>query len=162
MDEYVQDRLEQILDGSLPEAEQAQVQAVLDNDSNTARELKELEETAELFVGAREATRESASFEMDPAFFARVMQSVDEERRAPFWVAFLEPLFVKRLAFGALVWMAMLGSYVAMYDDPDFGRSQHMANIFVSGEPTDYHVHFGNNVNDNRNSMMVVLAAYSD
>lgn len=162
MNEYVRDKIEKLLDGSLNDDERSQVQELLENDPNTAREIKELEETTEFFVDARAAAEESASFDMDPAFFARVMQSVEEERQAPFWVAFLEPLFVKRLAFAALAWLAMLGSFVAIYDKPDLGRNERMAQHYISGEPAGRHVHFGNNVNENRNSMMVVLAQHSE
>lgn len=162
MNEYVRDKVEDILDGSLNDNEREQVDALLENDPKTARELEELEETSEFFVETRAAVEESRSFEMDPAFFARVMQNVEEEREAPFWVAFLEPLFVKRLAFAALVWMAMLGSFVAIYDKPDLGRNERMAQQYLSGESADYHVHFGNNVNENRNSMMVMLAQHTD
>jgi anti-sigma factor RsiW len=157
MDSYMKENLEDYLSGDLGEKRKAEWDAYLAANSKAAEQVQSFEESAYELRELRAPHEDGSERQPAPGFYARVMQRVEEERSVPFWMAFLEPLFVKRLAFACLMWFALLGSYSVIFqsDDP----AEHTAEMMLSRPPAEYQVRLGSDLEQNRDSMLSGMMA---
>ena len=154
MRNFVKDQLEDYLSGALHSREQAELESYLKENPAEAEELALFEESAELLKDLR--LPEGEVLEPEPAFYARVMQRVESEREIPFWEVFLQPAFGRRLAFGSLMWLALLGGYVLTYGGPAADATQHIAEkLFTESPSEDYGLRLSADLERNRNDMLI-------
>ena len=153
MREFVRDQLEDYLSGTLPSAEQAKIEAYLKENPAEAEELALFKESAELLKDLR--LPEDEILEPEPAFYARVLQQIESEREIPFWAVFLQPAFGRRLAFGSLMWLALLGGYIVTFGGPAEEATQHIAQRLLTEPPSaDYELRLSPDLERNRNHML--------
>jgi anti-sigma factor RsiW len=158
MDDFLKENLEDYLSGTLNERDQAAVNAYLAAHPEAAEEWSLYLESASLLEVLRV---DPAEAELDPGFYARVMQRVDGERTIPFWNVFLQPAFVRQLVFAGLMWFAMLGVYVTVFGAKD--PSPQISESIVTEQPLpEYNVRMGADLALNRNSMLAVLMTAGD
>ena len=151
---FVRDRLEDYLAGTLPAKKQAEFEDYLKQHPAEAEELALFEKCAELLTDLR--LPESEILEPQPAFYAQVMQQVESEREIPFWAVFLQPAFGRRLAFGSLMWLALLGGYVVTFGGSAADATQHIAERLLTEPPSaNYGLRLSADLERNRNSVLV-------
>jgi anti-sigma factor RsiW len=113
------------------------------------------------------ALRPPQGMDLDPApgFYARVMESIDTQRGVPFWAMLLDPAFGRRLAFASLMMLALLGAYVAAFDQTDYS-SQHLPEAILAGQvpgvPLSRAPHFNSNLAHNRSAVLASLVTEGD
>ena len=112
MKQFVKERLENYLEGTLSSRQEAELRDYLRQHPEDEAELALYAESSKWLKDLRAPE----DVELSGDFYARVMQRVEEQRSVPFWMFFLQPAFARRLAFGGLIWLAMLGGYVASFD----------------------------------------------
>jgi anti-sigma factor RsiW len=76
--------------------------------------------------------RKDPPIEMNPGFFARVMNRVEEQSSSPVWSALLDPVFGRRLAYACLALVVVLGGYL-LHSEP--GRTLNPVSGIVSSMP---------------------------
>jgi anti-sigma factor RsiW len=162
MDSLVRELLEEYLAGTLRGARKTQLETHLAKNPKAAVELEQYEQASALLAALRLPEDELVAPE--PGFYARVMQCVEQQRESPFWMLFLEPLFIRRLAFASLMWFALMGTYVASFEAPSGDANARIAeSMLVSQPPSEYYrVRFGTNLEQNRNSMLAVVMTSGD
>ena len=155
MDSFVKDRIEPYLSGQLSGAELAEFESRLERDPAGAAEIAAMLDGCALFEAIR-VTPEEAPIPA-PGFYARVNRLIEEEKGTPFWEVFLQPFMLRRLAFGALMWMFMLGS-AALVTDTTTDNNTALADLILSEQPpANYHVRMGPDIDLNRASMLAVM-----
>ena len=153
MREFVRDQLEDYLSGALHSQEQAKLEAFLKENPSEVKELALFEESAELLKDLR--LPEDEILEPNPAFCARVLRQIESEREIPFWAVFLQPAFGRRLAFGSLMWLALLGGYIVTVGGPAEDATQHIAERLLTEPPSaDYELRLSPDLERNRNHML--------
>ena len=153
MKDFVRDQLEDYLSGALHSQGQAKLEAFLRENPAEVEELTLFEESAELLKELR--LPEDEILEPEPTFYARVMQQVESEREIPFWAVFLQPAFGRRLAFGSLMWLALLGGYVVTFGGPAEDATQHIAERLLTEPPSaNYELRLSADLHRNRNLML--------
>jgi anti-sigma factor RsiW len=159
MDDLMKENLEDHLAGMLAGERKSEFEAYLAKHPKAAEELARFEESAELLRMLRSEDGDEMSLRPAPGFYGRVMRQVNDERGVPFWMVFLEPLLLRRLAFASLMWLALLGSYIAVSGSPD-PRNPHFAEHILTRPPTpEYEVRLGPDLDENRASMLSVMLA---
>ena len=154
MKQFVRERLEDYLAGTLTGQQEAEFDAYLKEHPEEAAELALYGESSAWFEDLR--TPEPA--EPGGDFYAHVMQRVEEQRAVPFWMFFLQPAFARRLAFGGLMWLTLLGGYVVTFDSIGGTSTVHVAERMLSEPPSpEFNVRLGSDIELNRNSMLAVL-----
>ena len=158
MDPYLKDRLEEYLAGDLAGDELTRFEAKLEQAPEAADLLLRFGETSSLFQAIRADADETPA--LDPAFYARVNQQIEEEKEIPFWAVFTQPFMLKRLAFASLMWLFALGS-LTLLSDQSTARSTQLADMILSDQPPveHYYVRMGPNLEQNRESMLAVMIA---
>jgi anti-sigma factor RsiW len=160
MDRFLQDRLEDYLSGALAGKELAEFESRLSRDAASAAEIAQFVETGKLFAAIRLDGGELAV--PAPGFYARVNQLVESEKETPFWAVFLQPFMMRRLAFGALMWMFVLGS-ASLLTDTTTRTNHELADLILSEQPpANYHVRMGPDIDRNRASMLAVMMKPGD
>ncbi len=158
MDSFVKDHLEEYLAGRLTGEKLIEFQRRLENDRNAALEVQQFEDTAEFFA----AFRLDEEVEPAPGFYYRVAARIEREQVDPFWMVFLQPFMMRRLAFAALMWLFVLGS-VAVFHDDSTDRSTQLADMILDQQPTNhFYVRMGPNLEQNRASMLASLVTPRD
>jgi anti-sigma factor RsiW len=162
MDEFLRDILEDYLSGNLSRTRKAELEAHLARHPEAVDELEEFRRTSLLLAELRPPQEELEGPET--GFYARVLQCIEEQRSEPFWMFFLQPLFVRRLAFGSLMWLAMVGAYVVSFSNPSEEISRRLAEAVLQEQPSPdyYRVRLGNNLIQNRDSMLAVVMTSGD
>lgn len=113
------------------------------------------------------ALRPPEGMDLDPApgFYARVMERIDAEREVPFWAMLLDPAFGRRVAFACLMMLALLGAYVAAFDQTDYSY-QHMPEAILAGRapggPLSRAPHFNSDLAHNRGAVLASLVTEGD
>jgi anti-sigma factor RsiW len=156
MNRRLKNNLEAYLAGDLAGADLAKFEAELERDAAAAKLVAEMSATSALFEAIK--IDEDAPVHLDAGFYARVQRSVDEQKQVPFWMVFLEPFMLKRLAFASLMWLFMLGS-TAVFIDTTTQRNMELADLILSGHPPTptFHVRMGADLAMNRGSMLASL-----
>jgi anti-sigma factor RsiW len=156
MDSFLRDILEDYLSGNLSRARKAQLEAHLARHPDAAEQLEEFRRTSLLLAELR-APEEPPGPEA--GFYARVLDCIEQQRDEPFWMFFLQPLFVRRLAFASLMWLALVGSYVVSFSNPSEETGRRLAEAVLTEQPASdyYRVRLGNNLEQNRDSMLAVV-----
>lgn len=154
MNQFIRERLEDYLTGTLTTREQEELESYLHQHPGSAAELKAYLESSKWFEDIR--APENTTLERD--FYAQVMQRVDQQKAVPFWAFFLQPGFASRLAFVGLTWMALLGSYFVGYNSNTEGSVPIAAERILSRpRPPGFNIRLGSDIDQNRNSMLAVL-----
>jgi anti-sigma factor RsiW len=161
MDSFLRDILEDYLSGNLSRAQQAQLEAHLARRPEAAGQLAEFRRSSRLLAELR-APEDAPGPEA--GFYARVLQCIEQQRVEPFWMFFLQPLFMRRLAFGSLMWLALVGAYVLSFSNPSEEIAQRLAkSVLTEQSASDYYrVRLGNNLEQNRDSMLAVVMTSGD
>ena len=157
MDSFLQEHLEDFLDGRLNEQDSLEFERRLAQDSEAAAELALFEQTSELFDAFRVHPDEAV--EPAPGFYYRVKQRIDAERGESFWNFLLQPVMVRRFAFAAMMWMVLLGSVAVFHDDTTAQSVDLADSILKQQPPQQYDVRMGYNLEANRDSMLTLLAS---
>jgi predicted anti-sigma-YlaC factor YlaD len=118
MHQTIQDGLEEYLAGTASEADRLLIEAHLTKCAECRVEVEGMMETSSLFDSLRSPEPPIPA----PGFYARVTEVIEQQQASSFWASWLEPAFGRRLAFGSLMALAMLGT------------------MLVSGESNDYTV----------------------
>lgn len=156
MDSFLRDILEDYLSGNLSRARKAQLEAHLARHAEAAEQLEEFRRTSLLLAELR--TPEDTPGP-EAGFYTRVLECIEQQRDEPFWMFFLQPLFVRRLAFASLMWLALVGSYVVSFSNPSEETGRRLAEAVLTEQPASdyYRVRLGNNLEQNRDSMLAVV-----
>jgi anti-sigma factor RsiW len=156
MDSFLRDILEDYLSGNLSRARKAELEAHLARDPDAAEQLEEFRRTSLLLAELRVPQDTPGP---EAGLYARVLQCIDQQRDEPFWMFFLRPLFVRRLAFASLLWMALVGSYVVSFSNPSEEIGHRLAEAVLTERPASdyYRVRLGNDLEQNRDSMLAVV-----
>ena len=157
MDSFLQEHLEDYLDGRLRGQDLAEFERRLTEDSEATAEMTLFQETAELFSSIRVDADEEV--EPAPGFYYRVKERIEAERGESFWSFLLQPMMVRRFAFAAMMWMVLLGSVAAFHDDNTSQSVQLADSILKQQPPQQYDVRMGYNLEANRDSMLTMLAS---
>lgn len=158
MDDVMKENLEDHLSGMLAGERKREFDDYLAKHPKAASELAEIEESSALFGALELDEDEEVQAHPAPGFYGRVMREVEEERSEPFWMVFLEPFLIRRLAFASLMWLALLGSYIVVAQSPDTADPQ-VATRILTQPPEHYQVRLGGDLDENRNSMLSVMLA---
>jgi anti-sigma factor RsiW len=156
MDSFLRDILEDYLSGNLSRARKQELESHLARHPEAAEQLEEFRRTSLLLAELRppeDAPRPEANL------YARVLQCIEQQRDQPFWMFFLQPLFVRRLAFASLMWLALVGSYVVSFSNPSEKIGHQLAEAVLTEQAASdyYRVRLGNNLEQNRDSMLAVV-----
>ena len=154
MKQFVREWLEDYLSGTLTAQQEAKLELHLQEHPEDAAELALYSESSGVFENLR------APEGVEPAgdFYAHVMQRVEEQLAVPFWMFFLQPAFARRLAFGGLMWLALLGGYVVTFDSIGEESAPLVAErILNQPRSSEFNVRLGADIEQNRNSMLAVL-----
>jgi len=107
MHQPIRDNLEDYLLGSTRQVPQA-FHAHLVACEECASELRLLETQAKML----RSLRSDSAIEPSPAFYARVMERVEDQGRTSIWSIFLQPSFGRRLAIASATLVVLLGTYL--------------------------------------------------
>jgi anti-sigma factor RsiW len=137
MNRRMEDNLEAFLSGSLDAAGRADFsQQLAESDNDTRQIIAAMEKQSRMI---RAALRPRDEAEPGAGFYARVMDRIEAQRTSsPFWAAFLEPLFFKRLVMASATLMLLLGItlFTGGPDDTAIAAdSQQAPHIIMAGEP---------------------------
>lgn len=162
MDSFLRDNLEDYLSGNLSRTRKAGLEAHLARHPEAAEQLEAFRRTSLMFADLRAPEGEPEGPEA--GFYARVLQCIDRQQEEPFWAFFLQPLFVRRLAFGSLMWLALIGVYVVSFSNPSEDISRRLAESVLTEQPASdyYRVRLGNNLEQNRDSMLTAVLVSED
>ena len=75
-----------------------------------------------------------ANLEMDPGFYARVMNRVETQARPSVWSLFGESLFAKRLVYASATFLVLLSSYLASAPSMDDGFDAGTPEVILAGQ----------------------------
>ena len=154
MDRFIKEHLEGYLAGTLTAEEKSKVELYLTQHSDSAAELASYKESSLWFENLQ--APDSAGTGND--FYAHVMQRIEKQKIDPFWTFFLQPVFARRLALGGLMWLTLLGSYVANHDSSTTESSSIVAAGILSRPVSpEFDIRLGSDVHQNRDSMLAVL-----
>jgi anti-sigma factor RsiW len=98
--------LEEYLSGDLPPSALNRFQTHLETCGQCRRAVEEIRESAGLLAVLKPA----GDVDSPPTFVARVMQAVTERAAPPFWTAFGDFAFGRRVVFATLMMLAVLGT----------------------------------------------------
>ena len=106
----------------------------------------------------------SAAADIEPlsGFYARVVRRIESERKPSFWSLLLDPIFGKRLMYGSLAAVILMGAYLAAIEPVGqqmaFGSPE-----AILSEPHNHEDHaLGANPQRDRDVVLVNLATYSE
>jgi len=110
MHAVVMDSLEDYLAGALEPSAQRKIEAHMSTCKACREEIHSMQHVSQLFV----SLRSEEVFDLSPGFFASVRQQVSERRAAPTFAGLfaMDFAFGRRLMFGSLLTLAVLGSYL--------------------------------------------------
>jgi anti-sigma factor RsiW len=157
MDSFLQEHLEDYLDGRLNELDLAEFERRLNENPEAIAAMALFQETSGLFQAFR--VDPSEDLEPAPGFYYRVKERIEAERAESFWSFLLQPVMVRSFAFAAMMWMVMLGSVAAFHDDTTSQSVELADSILKQQPPKQYDVRMGYNLKANRDSMLSVMLA---
>lgn len=156
MDSFLREHLEDYLAGDLSGSQLADFEGRLSNDPAAAALVERFRESSALFAVIR--VEPSEAIGPEPGFYGRLSRSIDEQKRVPFWMAFLQPALMRQVAFATLMWLFMLGA-VTLFSDTAAERNVRLADRIVSEQPSSdlYYVRMGPDLERNRATMLAVM-----
>ena len=75
-----------------------------------------------------------ANFEIDPGFYARVMNRVETQARPSVWSLFGESLFAKRLVYASATLLVLFSSYLASSPASDDALAAGRPEVILAGQ----------------------------
>jgi len=151
MHAVVMESLEEYLAGTLEPADAHRIGDHLNNCATCSEEVQEMRDASLLFG----SLRSEEEIQPSPAFYARVMQTVEEAKPKPTFATLLglDLVFARRLAFASLLTFAALGGFLVSREtayagspSPEAILAQQDSPAFDSASAPD--------------SMLVTLTAY--
>lgn len=138
MNPRIENNLEGFLSGALDAARLGEFEkAVAESDAETRLLIERMARQSRLIQSSLRAPEQHA----DPGagFYARVMDRIEAQRAAfPFWSAFLEPLFFRRLVMASATLLLLLGLtlFTGGPDDTAIaGDAEQIQQLIMAGEP---------------------------
>ena len=115
-----------------------------------------MKQQAELFL-ALKSTQEIVP---DAAFYARLMTRIETQAKPSIWNIFGESTFAKRLAYGSLTFVVLLGTYFISSTavDPELANSS--PEMLMSNDPHSTEV--GADPQRDREAILVNLATFQE
>ncbi len=161
MHSLLSEHLEGYLSGNLGHAERQALEAHLSACPRCRGQMAGFLESAEHIRALRPP--QDIELELPAGFYARVMEQADQEREVPFWAVLLEPSFGRRLVFACLMLLALLGTYVAAIERPDY-PSQHRPEVLLTRQDSlpVPEPRFGSDLERNRSTVLATLVADGD
>lgn len=119
-------------------------------------EASKMKQQAELFL-ALKSTQEIVP---DAAFYARLMTRIETQAKPSIWNIFGESTFAKRLAYGSLTFVVLLGTYFISSTavDPELANSS--PEMLMSNDPHSTEV--GADPQRDREAILVNLATFQE
>ncbi len=156
MHQPIQEGLEEFLAGSTRGPRYREIEAHLAACAECRDEVRQLMEQSLLL----RALRPPEEVEPSPGFYARVIDRIEAQSRPSFWAEFLEPAFVRRLAYSSVVLLILLGGYM-MSTDPaaEIARPSVPEAILASD---GIQPEFGADQERDREVVLVNLTSYSE
>jgi anti-sigma factor RsiW len=105
--------LEEYLSGDLPRSALDRFQAHLETCGACRREVEKIQESAGLLASLKPA----GAVDPPPSFVAQVMRTVAERAAPPFWTAFGDFAFGRRVVFASLLTLAVLGTVLVSREE---------------------------------------------
>ena len=104
--------------------------------------------------------RPAEELETSPGFYARVLSRIDAQTKQSIWNIFGESIFAKRLAYASMTFFVLLGTYLV--STTDTGRQPYTASAPEVIIANDDHMHpaIGDNLQKDREAVLVNLASY--
>lgn len=116
MHQTIQDGLEDYLAGTASETDRLRIETHLSDCAGCRAEVEEMQEMSLLFDSLRSPEPPIPS----PGFYHRVSEVIEQRQASSFWASFLEPAFGRRLAFGSLMMLVMLGTVLMTRESEEF------------------------------------------
>jgi anti-sigma factor RsiW len=116
MHQTIQNGLEEYLAGTASDSDRLLIEAHLDTCAECRMEVEAMMEMSSLFDSLRSPEPPIPA----PGFYARVSQVIEQQQSTSFWSSWLEPAFGRRLAFGSLLALVMLGTVLVSSESEDF------------------------------------------
>jgi len=160
MDPFVKDRIEEYLTGDLLGSDLEKFEEKLAEDPEAMELIEAFSESSSMFESIRVDPVEAT---LSGDFYAHVQQVIDQEKEIPFWAVFTEPFMLKRMAFGALMWMFALGS-LTLANDQSTTRSTELADMILRDQPAVqlFQARMVSGLEQNREAMLGVVLAPMD
>jgi anti-sigma factor RsiW len=116
MHHVMEDGLEDFLAGAADRESRIRIEAHLRECAECRQEVELMREMSELFSSLRSPDPPVPS----PDFYVRVSNRIEEQRPSPFWAAFMEPVFGRRLALASLLLLATLGTVLMSRETQEY------------------------------------------
>ncbi len=155
MQENIKKRVEDYLDGRLPEED---LKSLLEQYPSDGKTLQEFFQQSEMI---RSLLRTPAELAPAPGFYARVMNQVEKEkgRQSSIWSLFTDP-FGQRLVYASMVLLALMGITLFTSDPEDLQNfALAPASILVDHTPE---VHLVGDEMEDRSRVFVTLTSTPD
>ena len=160
MHTLLRENLEGYLSGHLAPAARQALEAHMTGCADCRNEWDALRGSAEDLRALRPP--EDTEWDLAPSFYARVIERIEQERDIPFWAMLLDPGFGRRVVFACLMLLALLGAYVAAFDQADY-TSKHRPEAVLAGRPAPLPApRLGPNLDRNRGNVLATLVAGAD
>ncbi len=157
MDKFLIRNLESYLSGQLGEADRREFEALLRSSQEDREDVERMTGMSGLFQALD--IPQGESFGPSPGFHVRVLRRIAEEARPSLWDWFVQPLFLRRVAFASCAWLVLLfsGSIHQSAAQPSVDRIAR-AVLVEPPESEDYcNVRLGSNIEINRSSMLAAV-----
>ena len=126
MHESIKEGLEDYLrGGAYPKTEEH-----LRSCENCRSEVEAMRAQSRLF----QSLKAPANLEIDPGFYARVMNRVETQARPSVWSLFGESLFAKRLVYASATFLVLFSSYLASSPASDDGLVAGSPEVILAGQ----------------------------
>jgi predicted anti-sigma-YlaC factor YlaD len=147
------ENLEDYLAGTLEPAQLRVVEAHLSTCGTCREEIGGMRDLAGLFASLR--SNETATWNITPAFSAKVMEQVERRKPVPVFASFfaLNKEFGRRLVFASLLTLAVVGSYLVTHE-ARFSTGTSVEAILAQQDSPGFEA------NNAENNMLVTLTAY--
>jgi hypothetical protein len=155
MHAVVKDSVEEYLSGALEPAGRRDIETHLSACEGCREELAGMRHISELFASLQ--VEEAMLSDLQPGFYARVMQAVGGRHAVPSFAGLfsLDLVFARRLVFACLLTLAVLGSYLVVREGEYAGSLSPEAVMAQQNYPAFDSEHGLDN-------MLVTLAAYDE
>jgi anti-sigma factor RsiW len=154
MHQVVVDGLEEYLARTASAEVRQRLEAHLESCAACRTEVAEMRQIADMFAVLKAGQEIAAA----PGFSARVWNTIEAQRPAPFWGVLLDPAFFRRTAFACLMILALLGSYLVSRET-EYGYGSPGPETVIAIERND--PGYVDDPVQDRDMMLVTLASYT-